>query len=216
MRMFKSRLLLLILIVMAGSVFLHTLTFADPGDTFRVSLNSGGLEGNSDSLSPAISSDGRFVAFASEADNLFPGDINSASDILVRDRQMNTTSLVSVATGGIQANGPSFAPALSADGRFVAFESFATNLVSADTNGLRDVFVRDRQTNTTVRVSVASSGTQANGDSYAPSISGDGRLVAFVSSASNLVGADTNKVITWLAPIRITPRIFSFEIYKTA
>ncbi|MGQ9927083.1 MAG: putative Ig domain-containing protein [Chloroflexaceae bacterium] len=194
MRIFNSRLLLLLLIVMTGAMFLHTLTFADPGETLRVSLNSGGLEGNNGSRSPAISRNGRFVAFASEASNLFSGDSNDASDIFVRDRQLNTTSRVSVATGGIQANGPSFAPALSDDGRFVAFESFATNLVSLDTNGLRDVFVHDRQTNTTVRVSVDSSGTQANGDSYAPSISGDGRFEAFVSSATNLVGADTNGV----------------------
>ncbi len=194
MRKFKPRFLLLLLIVLTSGIFLHNVTLADPGDTFRVSLDSGGIEANDESLDPAVSGDGRFVAFSSEASNLVSGDTNGASDIFVRDRQTNTTSRVAIATGGAQANGPSFAPALSADGRFVAFESFATNLVGADTNGLRDVFVHDRQTTTTTRVSVDSSGAQANGDSYAPSISGDGRLVAFVSSATNLVAGDTNGV----------------------
>ncbi len=171
---------------------MHNLALADPGDTIRVSVSSGGIEANNDALAPALSGDGRFVAFASEATNLITGDTNGASDIFVRDRQTNTTSRVSVATGGTQANGASFAPALSIDGRFVAFESFAADLVGGDTNALRDVFVHDRQANTTTRVSVSSGGTQANGESFAPSISGDGRFVAFVSSATNLVTGDTN------------------------
>ena len=92
--------------------------------------------------SPAISADGRFVAFDSEATNLVPGDTNDASDVFVRDRQTGTTRRVSVSSGGAQGNGASFDPAISADGRFVAFNSDATNLVPGDTNGAADVFVR--------------------------------------------------------------------------
>ena len=96
----------------------------------------------SDSFDPAISADGRFVAFSSDATNLVPGDTNGTADVFVRDRQTGTTRRVSVGPGGAQGNGDSVDPALSADGRFVAFESDATNLVPGDTNGVDDVFVR--------------------------------------------------------------------------
>src|SRR5207248_3288317 len=93
---------------------------------------------------------------------------------------------------GAQANGESFAAPISADGRFVAFLSSASNLVGGDTNGARDVFVRDRKAGKTRRVSVDSHGTQGNGTSFAPSISADARFVAFTSLANNLVAGDTN------------------------
>ena len=99
---------------------------------------------------------------------------------------------VSVAADGTQGNGTSSAPRLSADGRYVAFCSDASNLVPGDTNGVSDVFVYDRQTDTIERVSVAADGTQGNGNSYGASISADGRYVAFHSAASNLVPGDTN------------------------
>jgi Tol biopolymer transport system component len=168
---------------------------ASVGTTERVSVSTGGGEGTGDSGAwgrPAISSDGRFVAFESFATDLVAGDTNNASDIFVRDREGGTTTRVSLDGGGNQANGFSFQPVISSDGRYVAFESDATNLVSGDTNTANDVFVRDRQTGSTIRVSVATGGAQANGPSFQPAISSDGRYVAFYSEASNLVAGDTN------------------------
>ena len=101
-------------------------------------------------------------------------------------------SLISLAVDGREADGASFTPAISADGRWVAFASSASTLVSGDTNGTEDVFVYDRVRRTTERVSVSPAGEQSNGDSYGPAISADGRYVAFTSSASNLAAGDTN------------------------
>src|SRR5438094_669752 len=170
---------------------------ADAQTTERVSVASGGTEGNGASLSSALSADGRFVAFVSAATDLVAADTNGVSDVFVHDRQTGMTARVSVASGGTQANGVSCSPALSADGRLVAFQSDATNLVVGDTNGKTDVFVHDRQTGTTERVSVASGGgTQGTGNSGGffafPALSADGRLVAFQSDATNLVAGDTN------------------------
>jgi Tol biopolymer transport system component len=161
-------------------------------DIKRVSVASDGTQGNNDSYHPSISADGRYVAFNSSASNLVSGDTNGSSDIFVRDLLTNTTRRVSLATDGTQGNYNSNSPSISADGRYVAFYSFASNLVSGDTNGPGDIFVRDLLTNTTRRVSVATDGTQGNSVSYSPSISADGRYVAFNSSASNLVSGDTN------------------------
>jgi Ca2+-binding RTX toxin-like protein len=160
--------------------------------TTRESLDSAGNQANSPSYSASISADGRFVAFGSSASNLVPGDTNNTFDIFVRDRLTNTTTRVSVDSAGNQANSRSVGSSISADGRFVAFHSDASNIVSGDTNGKRDIFVRDRLTNTTTRVSFDSAGNQANSESYYPSISADGRFVAFLSNASNLVPGDTN------------------------
>ena len=151
-------------------------------------------QANGESLYPVISADGHIVVYYSSATNLVNGDTNNTHDIFVHDRQTGQTSRVSVASDGSQANDASAMPVVSADGRFVAFESLARNLVSGDTNGW-DVFVHDRQTGQTTRASVASDGSQANGDSLEPSISADGRFVAFYSRASNLVSEDTNG--TW-------------------
>jgi Tol biopolymer transport system component len=157
-------------------------------------VHSNGAQGNDDSHFAAISADGRYVAFHSDASNLVAGDTNNARDIFVRDRQMGTTERVSVHSNGAQGNDWSFDPAISDDGRYVAFESRASNLAPGYTNGTVDIFVRDRLMGTTERVSVDSNGTQANYDSYSPDISGDGRYVAFQSLASNLVSGDTNGV----------------------
>ena len=138
------------------------------GTTERVSVATDGSQGNSYSESPAISADGRYVAFVSGASNLVPGDTNDFEDVFVRDRQSGTTQRVNVATDGTEANDGSFSPAISADGRYVAFESYGSNLVPGDTNDLGDVFVRDLRSGTTQRVSVATDGTQANGDSDWP------------------------------------------------
>ncbi|MGC1376745.1 MAG: peptidoglycan DD-metalloendopeptidase family protein [Anaerolineales bacterium] len=160
--------------------------------TTRVSLNSSGVQGNGDSQYPSISVNGRYVAFFSNASNLVSGDTNGDDDIFVRDTQMNVTTRVSVNSSDMQANGSSGSPSISADGRYVAFDSDANNLVSGDTNGASDVFVRDTVANSTTRVSLDSSGTQGNNGSYGHSISADGRYVAFASTASNLVSGDTN------------------------
>jgi Tol biopolymer transport system component len=165
------------------------------GTTERVSLDSGGVQGDSDSSQPSISADGRFVAFHSSATNLVAGDTNGSDDVFVRDRQRGTTERVSVDTYGIEADSDSDVPSISADGRFVAFDSFATNLVVGDTNGVPDIFVRDRQSGITERVSVDSSGIGGNsGSGDFVSISADGRVVAFFSVAFNLVPGDTNRV----------------------
>ena len=160
--------------------------------SMRVSVNSSGVQGNDNSLSASISADGRYVAFYSRADNLVSGDTNGVEDVFLRDTQAGTTTRVSVASDGTQANGWSIVTAISGDGRYVAFDSGASNLVSGDTNGVEDVFLRDTQAGTTTRVSVASDGKQGNIGSFFPSISTDGRYVAFVSDASNLVSGDTN------------------------
>jgi len=164
--------------------------------TSRVSVNSAGVQANNESKAPSISADGRFVAFASNANNLVAGDTNGAWDIFIRDRSTNQTNRLSINNIGVQGNGESRNPTISADGRFVAFESFATNLVPSDTNGSWDFFVRDRLTNQTSRISVSSAGAQVTiGTFYGestPAISADGRYIAFQSDAKNLVTNDTN------------------------
>ena len=162
------------------------------GETQRVSLASDGTQGNGLSGGPSISADGRFVAFASEASNLVNGDTNGILDVFVHNRQNGETQRISLASDGTQGNGASSTPSISTDGRFVAFASEAGNLVSGDTNNKRDIFIHDRQTGETRRVSVDSDGTQANLESYRLDISFDGRFVAFSSDASNLVNGDTN------------------------
>lgn len=214
-----------------------------------VSVNSDGNPANNNSYYSAISADGRFVAFQSEASNLVSNDFNGQYDIFVRDMRTGQTTLVSVSTSGSSANSLSLQPSISGNGRYVLFESNASNLVSGDTNGTWDLFMRDLQTQTTIRfsldsngnqvfnrsdspnfaadnryiifhsdaalvpedtngftdiyrydvqsravirVSTTSSGAQANGTSYHPWISADGNMVAFMSSATNLVANDTN------------------------
>ncbi len=160
----------------------------------RVSIPDGGGEADGASRAPVFSLDGRFVAFLSDATNLVLNDTNGATDVFVRDRVLNTTERVSVATGGAQAiGGIATAPRISADGRYVAFLTFAGNLVSGDTNNDWDVFVHDRQTATTELISVAMGGGPGNDQSsFSLSISADGRFVAFQSDASDIVADDTN------------------------
>lgn len=158
----------------------------------RVSVSSAGVQGNDASYSATISADGRYVAFRSAATNLVPGDTNLVDDIFVHDRQTGETTRVSLDSAGQQSNGPAITPAISGDGRYVVFQSTATNLVAGDTNGVGDVFVRDRQTGVTTRVSLGSAGVQANAVSIDPAISVDGEWIAFGSNATNLVAGDTN------------------------
>src|SRR5438094_1790918 len=183
--------------VLAGALaLLATPARASAGTTERVSVDSAGNAANASSGAPAISADGRFVAFLSDATYLVPGDTNGEPDVFVHDRQTGTTERVSVASDGTEGNPPAGAgngkPAISAAGRFVAFDSSASNLVPGDTNR-QDVFVHDRLTGTTELVSMDSVGIQGNGWSYSPAISADGRFVAFDSSASNLVPGDTDR-----------------------
>jgi len=163
-----------------------------PGETSRVSIDSSNVQGNSSSIYPSISGDGRYIAFSSFATNLVAHDINVVGDNFRRDTLTDVTELVSVDSNGIQANGHSYDLSISGDGRYIVFESYATNLVSEDINQGPDIFVRDMQAGITTRASVDSSGLEANGASYYPSISADGRYVTFVSNASNLVSEDTN------------------------
>jgi uncharacterized repeat protein (TIGR01451 family) len=173
----------------ALDVFVHN---RSTGTTERISVSSDGTQGNSGSHSPSISDDGRFVAFVSTATNLVPNDTNGVDDIFVRDLIAGTTERVSVSSDGQEGNSSTTATSIGADGRWVAFSSFATNLVPDDTNGAFDSFVHDRQTGLTELVSVSSDEAQGDAQSVAPSVSADGRFVAFWSDATNLVPADTN------------------------
>lgn len=184
------------------------------GQVLLISIATDGGPANGDSFStPSITPDGRYVAFQSNATNLVSGSSTGFSDIFVRDTCLGapagctpTTVRVSVSTAGVLADGNSRRPSISATGRFVAFDSSATNLVPGDTNGtqgaltgLADVFVRDTCIGipsgcspSTIRASVATDNSESNGDSRRPSISADGRFVAFNSGATNLDSNDSN------------------------
>ncbi len=162
------------------------------GTTSRVSVDSAGVQGNSHSFHCWISPNGRAVAFLSLASNLVPGDSNRCVDVFIHDRTRGTTSRVSVDSAGVEGDNYNSDCSTSRNGRFVAFRSLATNLVPGDTNRRADVFVHDRATGSTARVSLDSAGVEGNLESHEPSISADGRVIAFGSSASNLVLADTN------------------------
>lgn len=156
------------------------------GTTARASLRSNGAQANDGCQDPRISADGRFVVFDSEATNLVAHDLNGASDVFLHEMATGITTRVSLTSLSGEADGDSYLAAVSSDGRFVAFESSATNLVPGDTNGIPDIFVRDGVAGTTVRADVDSNGNQANGPSFEPSISRDGRFVVFFSRATNL------------------------------
>jgi len=168
--------------------------------TTRISIDSNQMEqsGQTGTLNPnsaAITYDGRYVAMESRAQLDSPPASVFASGVYLRDRQALTTESVSVNTLGTPGDDQSWAPAISRDGRYIAFTSLATNLVSGDTNSTRDVFLRDVQAGTTERVSIDSSGNQAaasdEGSGY-PAISANGRFIAFISDADNLFPGDTN------------------------
>jgi Tol biopolymer transport system component len=174
-----------------GDVFVHDrLTHT----TVRVSVDSAGHEVPDGSGAPSISADGRYVGFVSPVPGLVPDDRNGMPDAFVHDRSTGTTERVSVDSAGQEATGSSRAPSITADGRWVVFASDAPNLVPGDANAAPDVFVRDRQTGRTGRVSVDQAGGEANGPSVMPVISRDGRVVAFTSAASDLVPSDGNGV----------------------
>jgi len=156
-----------------------------------ISLATDGTPGNGHSRAPSQSASGRWVAFESAATDLVTTDTNGEWDVFVRDRSTNTTELASRSTAGVQSNGDSLAPSISADGRYVVFESAGTNLVVGDGNADVDVFLRDRTAGTTTRVSLTDGGAEANGDSRNAAISRDGSLVVFETEAA-LTAGDTN------------------------
>lgn len=161
-------------------------------ESTRASVSSTGERANNFSYRAMLSADGRTVVFASGASNLVPGDTNGVLDVFAHDRITGETTRVSVSSAGAQSNDNSVGTAISADGRFVAFYGAASNLVADDTNGVSDVFLHDRATGTTMRVSTGDAGQQGDGSSVLAAMSGDGRFVAFGSDATNLVQGDTN------------------------
>lgn len=177
------------------------------GTTIRVSVDSAGGQGHGASQAPSISADGRYVAFASTADNLVGGDTNTASDVFVHDLKTGHTSRVSINPENPgwslrQGNDDSASPSISADGLFVAFSSAADNLVQQDTNGASDIFVHDRRTGTptTTRASVDSTGQEGNAPSNQPFVSTDGRYVVFSSVADNLVPGGYQWIVRYFCP----------------
>ena len=172
----------------ALNVFLHDRT---NNTTALVSVNLSGISGgNADSFPVDVSADGRYALFESSASDLTVYDTNNASDVFIRDLIGGTTAVVSISTNGAPANGASRSSAMTPDGRFVAFVSAANNLVAGDTNRIPDVFLRDLQSGTTVRVSAGAVSTNAatpGGSSESPAITPDGRFIAFSSTATNLV-----------------------------
>ncbi len=173
----------------ATDIFLHD---TQTGDTTRVSVDSLGAEGDGASSSPSMSADGRYIAFRSLATNLIAGDTNDTDDIFLHDTQTGDTTRVSVGLGNVQGNSYSSSPSVSSDGRYIAFTSDASNLVAGDSGVYTDIFLHDIQTGNTARVSVDSLGAEGGGTSSSPSISSDGRYIAFNSNAINLVVGDTN------------------------
>ena len=160
--------------------------------TNYLASTTGSASGNGYSDNPSTSSDGRYTVFASDASNLVSGDTNGTRDIFLFDNQTNTTRRLNLSRQGEQTNGPSNRPVISADGRYVAFESTATNLILGDTNGFSDIFVVDVITGAIDMLSLDASGTRANNSNFRPSISSTGRYVSFESSATNLVSSGTS------------------------
>jgi len=158
----------------------------------RLSVDANGVEGDSGSTQPAMTPDGRFVVFSSTATNLVPGDTNAVADIYLRDIVAGTIERVSVGPGGVECDQACSYPAISDDGRWVAFNTAATTLVPGDTNGALDVYLRDRWNDTIERVSVGAGGVQGDGPSFGATLAADARYVTFVSWAGNLVPGDTN------------------------
>ena len=159
--------------------------------TVRVNVSTAGVQAAGSSSQAVLSATGRYVAFVSGAANLVPGDRNHVRDTFVRDLRTSRTSRISVSSAGVESDGASGKPSISADGRIVGFPSAATNLVPADRNGFQDIFVRDRAAGTTERLSVGRNG-EANGASLAALVSADGNVVAYSSDASNLAPDDRN------------------------
>ncbi|MEM6979881.1 MAG: GEVED domain-containing protein, partial [Planctomycetota bacterium] len=172
-------------------IFLHD---RETGHTTRISTSSSQAQANGYSYQPSISSDGRFVAFASVATNLVTESVNGFENIYVKDLSNNTLTLASSGIGNAAGNASSYGPSMSGDGRFVTFYSFASNLVTGDTNGRSDVFLNDLSNGTLSLISTDTFGNQGSENSYYPSISDDGRYIAFESRADNLHDDDSDQL----------------------
>ncbi len=175
-------------------VFLRDLV---AGTTIRVSVNSVGAQGALGGHSGVLGTDGRFISFSSNSTNMVASDTNNTHDVFLRDTQLGKTTRISVDSKGKQVNGASgnengWGLYMNSSATKVVFMSYATNLVAGDTNGVRDIFLRDIATSKTTRISVSSAGAQGNAESTSPTISDTGSYVTFVSLASNLVSGDTN------------------------
>jgi hypothetical protein len=168
--------------------------------TTRVSVSSRGAQGNRNSEGSWITGDGHYVVFSSEATNLVSGDTNDAYDVFIRDLEAKTTKRVSVLSTGAQtttgfntiANSQG-SRSMTQDGHYVAFTSYARDLVPEDSNNVSDIFVRDQIAGITSRWSVSSTGAESNDYSFGAVISGDGSVVAFTSMGTNLAPNDTNE-----------------------
>jgi Tol biopolymer transport system component len=162
--------------------------------TERVSVDPKGKSADGASGGPTLSADGRYVTFQSRATDLVPGDTNGALDVFLYDRTTKRTTLISALADGTQGNGWSYTPRINATGRYIAYRTDATNLVPGDTNGVADVVLYDRKTKQTTRVSVAAGGGQLDKAAYNPVLTANGRLIAYMSEATNVVSGDTNGV----------------------
>jgi hypothetical protein len=172
----------------ASDIFYHD---KKTGATYRITLGSQG-EGNDDSVDPRISDNGRYVVYSSAATNLVEGDTNVKYDIFLFDSKKAATRRVSVSNSGEQSNGGSYIPSISGNGRYIVYDSYASNLVAYDHNLSRDIFLFDKKTGRTRMVSVNSQGAPGDADSSSARISSNGRYVVFHSDARNLVPGDTN------------------------
>jgi Tol biopolymer transport system component len=164
----------------------------DSGITTRISVANDGTQSDGNSYYAVISADEQWITYDSDAATLTPADSNGERDIFLYHRPTRTTALLSRADDGTPGNGFSEFPTLSGDGRIIVYHSDATNLVANDTNDIRDIFLYNRDTETTTRLSAAPDGTESNGASARPAISADGQWVTFFSDASNLVNGDNN------------------------
>ncbi|MEL6505487.1 MAG: calcium-binding protein [Pseudomonadota bacterium] len=173
----------------AADVFMHDTA---TGITKLISRHTDGTQADSDSFGATVSAGGRFVAYHSASANLVDGDVNLTFDIFLFDNATNTTTLISTAADGTAANQASFNPVISADGRFIVYESLASNIVVGDVVGTADLFLYDALTGTTTLISKNSDGIFGNGTSKGQSISADGRYITYDSAATNLVTDDTN------------------------
>jgi hypothetical protein len=180
-----------------ADIFLHD---RNTDMTERISIATDGVQGNGTSFESFVSNTGEFVTFVSSANNLIPGDgesfgdRNGTTDVFLRDRNTNITEIITLAPNGDGANSISNSPRITPDGRFVVFSSNASNLVTDDLNGEGDIFLHDRTTGITDRVSVATNAAEANDFSTNPNVTNDGRFITFTSRATNLVANDTNGV----------------------
>jgi len=177
----------LVAALVLGWDFPHLANAATPGANELVSVDSSGNSANQASRNSSISGDGRYIVFDSYASNLVPSDTNAKQDVFLKDMNTGAVTLISISSGGTQGNDASYSPRISYDGRYVVYESIASNLVASDTNNTSDIFVYDVQNGTATMADTDSSGTYANNHSQHPDISADGRFVVFDSFASNLV-----------------------------